>query len=381
MMNNPGIMGQQGPAPPQIPPQQQQQQPITTQAAPGGAINPALAAQARQTSNEEILARCLVHTQRLRESLEVLLNTTKQAALIENDESSSSASSSAAANAPSSANLSANAANSSVKNTIDRKLCDMGSSIDQLGQLLDQYDFKIFLTQQGHINQYNELSYEKQGTLIDEWSTNAKWLNKLIDISPAVNPSNQVYRRSNARYINASARSRVEGPSSTTIDRIIAQFDPTAAVMAAAQQQQTQSSKEYAINSQRLSDHLTIVEFSLFRSGLDIYLYIRHCTVEHVNVKPLNEKKQFGANLNSKLLSNYRALDIIAGHIRAAAVYYASSVTQPDQALMKLFVYLSKYQMLHSQKCVNCQKHLLNGLQPTWRDLKTYECYHEECLN
>jgi mediator of RNA polymerase II transcription subunit 27 len=369
MMSNPGVMGQQGLPPNQGQPQPQtQQQTTTSQMIPGG-INPAMSLQARQNQNDDILSRCLVQTQRLRESLQVLLNSTKQAAHIENDEQSPSSSSSTTTT-----NLSSNPVNSTIRNNIDRKLYDMSTSLDQLVSLIDQYDFKSLQNQQVLINHYNELSYEKQGTLMDEWSSNTKWGDKLIDIFPSIQPSTQLYRRSNYRNLNANIRSRIDGPSSPIIDRIINQFEST-------QQQQQSITKDYSISIQRLSDHLNIIEFSLFRSGLDIYLYIRHCTVEHIIIKPLNEKKQLTNNFNNKFLTNYRALDIIAGHIRAAAVYYAPFGTQVDQALGKLLVYIYKYQMLHAQKCVNCQKHLLNGLQPTWRDFKTYECYHEECLN
>ncbi|CAF2406770.1 unnamed protein product [Rotaria sp. Silwood2] len=373
MLNNPNVMAQQGPPPPNQgqPPTQTQPQTTTSQMMPG-AINPTMNIQARQSQNDDILARCLVQTQRLRENLQGLLNTTKQAAHIETDDQTVSSSSSSSTTTTT--NLSTN---STIRNNIDRKLYDMSTSLDQLFGLLDQYDFKLLQSQQTLINHYNELSYEKQGTVMDEWSSNVKWADKLIDIFALMHPSTQHYRRSNYRNINSNVRSRVDGPSSPIIDRVIAQFESSQ-----PQPQQQQSlQKEYSISVQRLSDHLHIIEFSLFRSGLDIYLYVRHCTVEHVIVKPLNEKKIFSNNLNNKLSTNYRALDLIAGHIRAAAVYYAQFTMQVDQALAKLLSYIHKYQTLHGQKCVNCQKHLLNGLQPTWRDFKTYECFHEECLN
>ncbi|CAF0742410.1 unnamed protein product [Rotaria sp. Silwood1] len=370
MLNNPNVMGQQGPPPPnQVqPPTQTQQQPTTSQMMPGG-INPAMNMQARQNQNDELLARCLAQTQRLRENLQGLLNTTKQAAHIETDDQASS--STAATNL---------STNSTIRNNIDRKLYDMSTSLDQLFGALDQYDFKLLQGQQTLVNHYNELSYEKQGTVLDEWSSNVKWADKLFDIFSLMHPSTQNYRRSNYRNINSNIRSRVDGPSSTIIDRIITQFESQTQQQQQQQQQQSLQ-KDYSISVQRLSDHLHIIEFSLFRSGLDIYLYVRHCTVEHVIVKPLNEKKLFSNNLNNKLSTNYRALDLIAGHIRAAAVYYAQFSMQVDQGLVKLLQYISKYQTLHGQKCVICQKHLLNGLQPTWRDFKTYECFHEECLN
>lgn len=371
MTNNPGVMSQQGIPPNQgQPPPQTQQQPTTSQMIPG-AVNPAMSIQARQNQNDEILSRCLIQTQRLRESLQSLLTSTKQAANIENDDQSTSSSSSST----STTNLSSNPANSTIRTNIDRKLIDMSTSLDQLVSYLEQYDFKLVQNQQVLINHYNELSYEKQGTLMDEWSSNTKWADKLIEIFPSIHPSNQLYRRSNQRNLNANIRSRIDGPSSTIIDRLINQFESS------QQQQQQNLTKDYSLSVQRLSDHLNIIEFSLFRSGLDIYLYLRHCTVEHVIVKPLNEKKQLTNNLNNKFSTNYHALDIIAGHIRAAAVYYAPFGIQADQALQKLLIYIHKYQTLHAQKCVTCQKHLLNGLQPTWRDFKTYECYHEECLN
>ncbi|CAF3092082.1 unnamed protein product [Rotaria socialis] len=364
MMNNSGVMGQQVPPSNQVQPQAQtQQQTATSQIIPGG-INTAMNLQARQNQNDDILARCLVHTQRLRENLQALLNTTKQAANIETDEQTSS----------SAANLSTN---SSLRNNIDRKLCDMSVSLDQLFSSLDQYDFKALQGQQLLVNHYNELSYEKQGTLMDEWTSNIKWADKLAEISSSVHPRSQLYRRSHYRALNTNVRSRIDGPSSALIERIITQFEASQ-----AQQQQQQSlPKDYSIIVQRLSDHLHIIELCLFRSGLDIYLYVRHFTVEHVIVKPLNEKKIFSTNLNNKSTTNCCALELIAGHIRAAAVYYTQLNMQADQAFIKLLAYILKYQGLHNQKCVNCQKHLLNGLQPTWRDFKTFESFHEECLN
>ena len=390
MINNPGVMGPQGPLPPSQGQPPLQASVVTAQMMPGGVINPQMSSQARQAQNDDILVRCLAHTQRLRESLEVLLNTTKQAALIDSEDplsssSSSVSSASAAANSAAAPNAASNPnapmtpANSAMKNTIDRKLVDMSNSLDQLGQLLDQYDFKMFLNQQSGINHYNELSYEKQGTLMDEWSSNAKWMNKLSDILPIIYPTAQVYRRSNARFSSSTTRGRIDGPSSAVIDRVIAQVDQTPTLSLPGQQ--GIPTKDYSITSQRLSDHLTIVIFSLYRSGLDVYLYLRHCTVENVVVKPLNEKKQFGNHIQNRSISTYQALKVIAGHVRAAAVYFASSSSQSDQSLKKLLIYISKYNMLHSQKCTGCQKHLLNGLQPTWRDFQTYECYHEECLN
>lgn len=366
-MSNSGVMVQSVPptAANQVQSQTQPPQTATTSQMMPGGMNPAMNLQARQNQNDDILARCLVHTQRLRESLQGLLNTTKQAANVENDDQASLSSTGA--------NISTNA---TIRSNIDRKLYDMSSSLEQLFMLLDQYDFKVLQTQQTLVNHYNELSYEKQGTLLDDWSSDTKWADKLIEIFPSVHPSMFIYRRSNQRNLSSNTRSRIDGPSAAIIDRIIAQFEASP-----PQQQQQQSvTKDYSISVQRLSDHLNIIEICLFRSGLDIYLYTRHCTVEHVIVKPLNEKKLFSNNINYKSSTSYRALDLIAGHLRAAAVYY-TQITNSEQALAKLLVYISKYQTSHGQKCSNCQKHLLNGLQPTWRDFKNFECFHEECLN
>ena len=365
MINNPGILGQQVPPSNQVQLSTQVPQQPTTSQMISSIMNPAMSSQARQNQNDEILARCLVQTQRLRESLQALLDSTKQAANIESDEQNSLLSSGSS----STANTSTNA---TIRLNIDRKLYDMSVSLDQLAALIDQYDFKFLQSQLVLVNHYNELSYEKQGTFIDEWSMNVRWANKLTDILPIIYPATQLYRRSNYRNLNPNIRSRTDASSSTLIERSIAQFEST---------QQQNLTKDHSINLQRLSEHLNIIEISLFRSGLDIYLYVRNYTVEHVVVKPLNEKKQFANNLNNKLSTNYRALDIIAGHIRAAAIHYSQSIIQSDQGLQKLLAYIFKYQYLHSQKCVHCQKYLLNGLQPTWRDFKTCEPYHEECLN
>lgn len=364
MMNNPAMINPSNPAgnlpsgqPPVAP----------THGVPAG-MPPVMSAQARQNQNDEILSRCLGYTQRLRENLQVLLNSTKQAANIDSDESGASSSTSS-----STTNLSFNPANLSIRNNINQKLTEMSQAFDQLGQSLEQYDFKLVQNQQPLVNHYNELSYEKQGMLVDEWSSSARWVDKLLELFPSLHPSTQMYRR-NHRTFNIASRARIDGPSFVILERLINQFESTT-------QQQQSVGKDYSLTLQRLSDHLNILHFCLFRAGLDISLYLRHCTVEHVVVKPLNEKKQFASNGNSKSFSNYRALEIIAGHIRAAAVNHAPFGTQGDSSLQKLLSYIYKYQTLHASKCVACQKHLLNGLQPTWRDFKSYECYHEECWN
>ena len=359
-MNNPGMPPNPGA---NLPPGQPPVAP--THGVPAG-MTPAMSAQARQNQNDEILSRCLGYTQRLRESLQVLLNSTKQAANIESDESGASTSSS------STGNLSFNPANLSIRNNINQKLTEMSQAFDQLGQSLEQYDFKLVQSQQPLVNHYNELSYEKQGTLVDEWSSNARWVDKILELFSSLHPTMQIYRRTH-RNLNVANRTRIDGPSSAILERLINQFESNA--------QQQSAAKDYSLTLQRLSDHLNILQFCLFRSGLDISLYLRHCTVEHVVVKPLNEKKQFASNANPKSFTNYRAFEIIAGHIRAAAVNHAPFGSQSDQGLQKLLTYIYKHQSLHASKCVGCQKHLLNGLQPTWRDFKTHECYHEECWN
>lgn len=386
MMNNPGVMGPSVSHPP--PPAQGQPQGPPTGAPmmpvpPGAPVNPSLPLQTRQAQNEEILNKCLLQTQRLREHLEVLLNTTKQAALMDSEDlGSGTLSSSGQGNTASGANQGLNPTANSIKSIIDQRLLEMNNSLEVLGTSLDQYDFKLFLNQQSFANYFNELSHEKQGGLIEEWSSNIRWANRFNDITPVIHPSVNIYRRSNARQISAVLRSRADGFSAATVDRLIAQCDQSSALNTGPSQPTAQGvpTKECALSSQRLSDNLVIVQMSLLRSGLDVYLYLRQFTVEHVIVKPLNEKKQFGIQPANKIISNYHALKLIAGHIRAAAVYMASISAQPDQALQKLLIYISKYNQLHSQKCFGCQKHLLNGLQPTWRDFKSYEPYHEECL-
>ena len=184
MINNPGTMGQQIPPSAshnQIQLATQAQQPPSTATAISqmmhGGTNSAANLQARQNHNDDILARCPIQTQRLRDSLQGLLNSTKQAAQLESDEQTSSSLSSSSSSTTTATNLSASA---TLRNNIDRKLYDMSTSLEQLSVLLDQYDFKFIQNQLQLINHYIELSFEKQGTLMDEWSSNIKWTNKLF---------------------------------------------------------------------------------------------------------------------------------------------------------------------------------------------------------
>lgn len=339
----------------------------------------------RQNQNDESVSRCLANVQRLRENLEILLNTTKQAAMMESEESSA-ASASSSSGAPTIASLPNNQAasqmNNTLKNLIDRKLLEMSQSLELIGQSLDQYDFKFFYSQHTNINQYNELALEKQGTLLDEWSSNMKWSNKLNDFPSTIASTIPMYRRTNTRPLNTVSRSRNEGSCYQTLEKL-ANSDPSSAHSSSLtlQPQQAQTNKEHSINVQRWSDHLNLLEITLFRSGIVVILYLRQFIVEHVVCKPLNEKKQFGASFYHRNSSKYQALKLIAGHIRAASLFITGQTFQMDIALHKLVHYILRYNTLNSSKCTQCQKHLLNGLQPTWRDFKSYEAYHEECLS
>ncbi|CAF0851068.1 unnamed protein product [Brachionus calyciflorus] len=47
--------------------------------------------------------------------------------------------------------------------------------------------------------------------------------------------------------------------------------------------------------------------------------------------------------------------------------------------ISNLLKWIKNFKDLFNAKCSRCEKHLLNGIPPTWRDLKTYEPYHDEC--
>ena len=337
-MNNPAAMGQPVPHPGGPPmPQGQPQGPPTgasMMSVPGAPVNPAVPLTTRQAQNEDILKNCLFHTQRLREHLEALLNTTKQAALMDSEDAG--ATSSGQGNAAAGGNQGPNSATSSMKNLIDQKLLEMNTSLEFLGQSLEQYDFKLFQNQQAFINYYNELAHEKQGTMIDDWSSNTKWANRLSEMVQTIVPSVNVYRRSNPRNTSALSRSRLDGPSAAIVERLVAQLEQSSGLSTGQFQAVPGGpTKDYSLTCQRLSDNLSIVEMILYRSGLDVYLYLRQCTVEHVVVKPLNEKKQFGNHLPNKNVSNYQALKRIEGHIQAAAAFHTANNHVTDQGLQK----------------------------------------------
>ena len=231
-MNNPAAMGQPVPHPGGPP---MSQGPPTGAPMMGGPsappVNPAVPLQTRQAQNEDILKNCLFHTQRLRDHLEALLNTTKQAALMDSEDAGATgATSSTQGNASSAGNQGPNSATASMKNLIDQKLLEMNTSLEFLGQSLEQYDFKLFQTQQSFVNYYNELAHEKQGTMIDDWSSNTKWANRLSEIVQAIVPSVHVYRRSNPRSAHALARSRLDGPSASIVERLVAQLEQSSAL-------------------------------------------------------------------------------------------------------------------------------------------------------
>ncbi|CAF0729989.1 unnamed protein product [Didymodactylos carnosus] len=345
---------------------------------------------ARQAQNDEIISRCLQNINKIRENLNVVLNTTTQAALADFDDNNlNSSTTNQTQTTTGGTNATAQPTSNNVPPTrtqrlFDQKLCEMSTSLDHLGNLIEQYDFKALHQFNPLVNHLNELSFEKNGQLINEWSNNWKWVSKLNETQNILsqNLTVQPYRRTlQKQYQQQQGRS-------TRYDQPLATASTTAALEKAVQQFEQQQQQTCTIQMTRLSEHLTIIRVTITRANIEVYLYIRS-TIEHVTVKPLNEKKNgLSSSSTSKLSSafsspsSYIVLDLIAGHIRAAAIYYSNTTNaSPEGIIKKVLDYILKYVNLYHGKCVVCQKHLLNGLQPTWRDFKTYEPYHEECVN
>ncbi|XP_054167084.1 mediator of RNA polymerase II transcription subunit 27-like [Oppia nitens] len=76
--------------------------------------------------------------------------------------------------------------------------------------------------------------------------------------------------------------------------------------------------------------------------------------------------------------SRYRVFRKVSEHANAAMLHYYSP-THCDVAIKTYLTWLKSYVNLFSAVCCKCNCHLQNYMPPTWRDIRTFSPYHEQC--
>lgn len=111
------------------------------------------------------------------------------------------------------------------------------------------------------------------------------------------------------------------------------------------------------------------------------------CNVERLQVRPLDIRllKIYSANKPSDEVCSFdfdhknvsNVLQKLEENCLFACAYFRNEYG--IQHFKFILLWIKNYTNLFNAKCIKCEKHLLNGLPPTWRDLKTFEAYHDEC--
>lgn len=111
------------------------------------------------------------------------------------------------------------------------------------------------------------------------------------------------------------------------------------------------------------------------------------CNVEKLQVRPLDMRllKIYSANKPSDEICTFdfehRNVSNVFQKLEENCLF-ACAYFRTEYGLSHfryILQWIKNYTNLFNAKCIKCEKHLMNGLPPTWRDLKTYEAYHDEC--
>ncbi len=111
------------------------------------------------------------------------------------------------------------------------------------------------------------------------------------------------------------------------------------------------------------------------------------CNVEKLQVRPLDMRllKIYSANKPSDEICTFDFDYTHVSHVfqkLEESCLLATAHFRTEYGLNHfryILQWIKNYTNLFNAKCISCGSHLLNGLPPTWRDLKTYEAYHDEC--
>lgn len=76
--------------------------------------------------------------------------------------------------------------------------------------------------------------------------------------------------------------------------------------------------------------------------------------------------------------SKYQVFRKVSEHANAAMLHYYSP-THCDVAIKTYLTWLKSYGNLFSAPCRKCSCRLQNFMPPTWRDVRNFEAYHEQC--
>lgn len=133
------------------------------------------------------------------------------------------------------------------------------------------------------------------------------------------------------------------------------------------QQFMSSNSAQVKLGIKYINEKESIIEI-VMPNPFRFILYLFEYNIERIQVKP-NDMKIENVTLFEKLEEN----------CTFAYTYYKSFYDSPMSSLKSLLQWIKSFVKLFNEKCIKCEKHLSNGLPPLWRDLKSFENYHDEC--
>ncbi|XP_045216313.2 mediator of RNA polymerase II transcription subunit 27-like isoform X2 [Mercenaria mercenaria] len=105
---------------------------------------------------------------------------------------------------------------------------------------------------------------------------------------------------------------------------------------------------------------------------------LRGLMIEWVNVRGYTEENPDESKLELWSKSKYLVFQKVTESATAATLHFYSP-HNAELSLTSFMHWFQRYRTLFSASCQKCGKHYLNGLPPTWRDLRTTEPYHDVC--
>ena len=77
--------------------------------------------------------------------------------------------------------------------------------------------------------------------------------------------------------------------------------------------------------------------------------------------------------------SKYEVFKKVTDHMNSAILHFIAP-TQSEIALRSFLFWFKSYNTLFDKECKRCGQKLKNYLPPTYRELRTHEAYHDECV-
>lgn len=107
---------------------------------------------------------------------------------------------------------------------------------------------------------------------------------------------------------------------------------------------------------------------------------LRGFVIEWVNVKGINEEfLDLEDRVDIWSESKCEVFRKVTEHMNSAMLFFNALNASSEIALRTFLVWFKSYSTLFDKECKKCGTKLRNYLPPTWRELRTYEAYHDVC--